>query len=391
MVYMSTIITLTAAGLAASLYLNCKFLKKHRIREAYLDYVIKNLPVGIYLKDINGNFLITNNEFAKISGFSNKELVKMNVKDVFTQKHHKIIDEEDKEIINTQKSLSFERNVYTSKASNHTYSIVKAPVFDKKKNIRGFIVAFKNTDKEKEIHDKKENFIATLTHDLKNPTIAQIRMLDLLLDGHFGNLNSEQKEMLELTQCSCKYMSDLVATMLDTYKCDCGNIKLNPADFDLIELINHLCKGSENLAEEKNQKIFFNHNVKTCNLYADRLQIKRVVVNLLSNAITYGFNNTNIIINLNVKNESIEFSVQNKSRYIPEDVVKNLFKRFTKTEMSHFNKASTSLGLYLSKQIIDLHSGEIYAKSFEDGTCIFGFNLKAKGEIKIVQNECCKC
>ena len=73
--------------------------------------------------------------------------------------------------------------------------------------------------------------------------------------------------------------------------------------------------------------------------------------------------------------DGIEFSVKNQSEQIPEKELANMFKRFKETKLSYFNKASTGLGLYLSKKIIDMHKGEIFAKSFPDGECIFGFKL----------------
>lgn len=250
---------------------------------------------------------------------------------------------------------------------------------------------FKKMKKEKQIRVQKDSFMATLTHDLKTPTYAQIRMLTLLLDGHFGQLNDEQKEMVQLTCCSCRYMADLIAIVLETYKCKYGNITLNPEVFDIVYLTKKLSKGIKGLADEKSQNLVFEYNRESCCIFGDRLQIKRVILNLLSNAITYGFNNTTVRINLIANEETVEFSVENKSKQIPESDLKNLFKKFTKTEMSHFNKTSTSLGLYISKEIIDLHKGEIYAKSFEDGTCIFGFKLFVNKEVETNEKTCCKC
>lgn len=364
------IILLTATIIAVYLCIQNIRLKKLIAENDFFESSIKNFPLGIYMKDLHGNIIISNKELSKIKGIPENELMKKNIKDIFQPEDISIIANGDKEVIKTGKALSFER-VF----NNHNYNIIKSPIFDKKENISGFVIVFKNIDKEKELEANKETFIATLTHDLKSPTSAQINMLNLLMKGHFGKLNPEQHEMVRLTCCSCKYISELVSTILSTYSYDCCALKLNPQNFDLVELISSLACSSEYLASDKEQNIVFNHNMKNCIIYADRLQIKRVIVNLLSNAITYGFEKSTIKIDLLKSKNFIELSIENKSRQIPESDLKKLFKRFTKTEMSHFNKASTSLGLYLSKQIIDLHKGEIYAKSYEDGTCIFGFRL----------------
>lgn len=372
------IILLTATIIAVYLSIQNIRLKKFKTKNDFFESAIKNFPLGTYLKDLNGNIIISNKELGKITGLSENELIKKNIKDIFSKQDMFLIEKGDKEVIKTGKALSFERAFNNNDNKKHIYRIIKSPIFDKSGNISGFVIVFKNIDKEKELEASKETFIATLTHDLKSPTSAQINMLNLLLRGHFGKLNPEQYEMVRLTCCSCKYMSELVSTILSTYSCDCCALKLNPENFDLVELISSLACGSEYLASDKEQNIVFNHNMQNCMVYADRLQLKRVIVNLLSNAITYGFEKSTIKIDLLKSKNFIELSVENKSRQIPESDLKKLFKRFTKTEMSHFNKTSTSLGLYLSKQIIDLHKGEIYAKSYEDGTCIFGFRLPEK-------------
>lgn len=240
----------------------------------------------------------------------------------------------------------------------------------------------KNLNKKLETENRKESFLATLIHDLKTPTNAQINTLNLLKNETFGKLNSQQQEMISLTQESCKYVSSLIGTIMETYNCESGTIKLNKSNFNLVELIISLCEETKNLHYEHNQIIMFNNKLKNSTIYADELQIKRVILNLLSNAITYSYKNTNIEIVLTDSNNHIEVYVKNQSKQIPEKELSTIFDKYQKTEYAHFNKTSNGLGLYLSKKIIELHNGEIYAKSEQDGTCIFGFTLPIYQEEK---------
>lgn len=239
---------------------------------------------------------------------------------------------------------------------------------------------------EREAEKNKQSFLATLVHDLKTPTNAQINTLKLLKNGTFGQLTTEQYHMIELTHDSCRYMSDLIGTIMETYNCDYGNIHLQKSEFDISELITELCESVKTLAMYNHQQIKFSMN-QSCSIYADKLQIKRVLQNLLSNAITYGFKHTVIEINLITNKNSIEISIKNISKQIPGNELATIFDKFTKTKFSHFNTSGTGLGLYLSKQIISLHNGKIYAKSLEDGTCIFGFRIPTA--TKINDNKFC--
>lgn len=236
----------------------------------------------------------------------------------------------------------------------------------------------KNINYEKEIEKSKESFVATLVHDLKTPTNAQLNALKQLRNGVFGKLNSQQDEMITLTHNSCKYMADLIGTIIETYNYDAGEIHLYKTNFDIITLIDELCYEMQELAKNNQQKINFISSNHDFIINADRLQLKRVLLNLISNAITYGFSNTEIDINLHYNKNYIEIAVKNISKPIPENELKTIFDKFKKTTFSHYNKTGTGLGLYLSKHVVELHNGKIFAKSFENGTCIFGFIIPTK-------------
>ena len=235
---------------------------------------------------------------------------------------------------------------------------------------------YKTLSKYKKWNENNKSFIATVTHDLKNPTIAQINMLNLLLKGRFGALTPEQYEMIKLTQTSSKYMSNLVGTLLTGYECDSKVLKLNKTEFDMLELIIDVCNENRLLAKEKEQTLVFNPKISQCKIYGDKLQIKRVVTNLISNAITYGLYHSAIEIILENQRNTINFSVKNKSKPVPQKKLKNIFKKFSKTSNSKLNKESSGLGLYIAKKIIDMHRGKIYANCTADGIYTFGFNLK---------------
>ena len=232
-----------------------------------------------------------------------------------------------------------------------------------------------NIKREQEHEKLKQTFLANLVHDLKTPTNAQLNTLKMLNDGTFGSLNSEQHKMITLTHESCKYMSDLIGTIMETYTHDNGKVHLHKNNFDIIELINQIKGELKSLYKHKHQTLEFQKNCTSCIIDADRLQIRRVLLNLLSNAITYGYENSIITISLILLNNKIEIIVKNISKQIPEKELKTVFDRYQKTQFAKFNKTGNGLGLYLSKKIIELHQGKIYAKSFNDGTCIFGFKI----------------
>ena len=105
------------------------------------------------------------------------------------------------------------------------------------------------------------------------------------------------------------------------------------------------------------------------------LQIKRVIENLLSNAITYGISGSKIEICLNKNSSVISFSVKNESIPIPDENLKDLFKPFWQANSSMLNNTGSGLGLYVSKNIIKMHGGKIFVTKESYNKINFGFEI----------------
>ena len=212
--------------------------------------------------------------------------------------------------------------------------------------------------------------------------------MNFLLNGKFGKLLPEQYEMIKLTSVSSKYMSNLVNTIVTNYQCNEQNLILNKSTFDLIDVIEDVKKEAEYIAFDKNQNIIFKHSYDNCLICADKLQIKRVITNFLSNAVTYGFKNTDIVMELKQTKSRISFCVKDKSNPICQKDLKSIFRKFSKTSNSKYNNESTGLGLYISKRIIDMHNGKIYAKNLSSGFVVFGFNIRVPVVYDRIQLKC---
>lgn len=349
--------------------LEAKIIQQHE----QMQTIINATPLVMYLKDTKGNIKLSNKKHAELFGIPHEEIIGKNSYSLY--KDSEFHANEDKEIMKTKKGIVSERQAHLKNGVSGWYRAIKAPVLNTENEVTGIVAIFQNIDKEKELEERKSTFIATLTHDLKTPTIAQIRALDLLLNNSFGTLNEEQSEVITQIKHSCKYMNDLIFTILDTYLYDNGQTKINPDSFNIAELINETVYELSNLLNEKNQKVTMEYNIDSKEIVADRFQLKRVLVNFLGNAINYGFKNSTIEITLDETDSQTTLNVKNQAQYIPPERLADMYEKFKTSDNAKFRKTGTGLGLYLSKQIIDAHNGTVFAQSTEDGTCIFGFSL----------------
>lgn len=239
----------------------------------------------------------------------------------------------------------------------------------------------------KQHKNKKENnkIIAALTHDLKTPAIAQIRAIELILKGNYGEINDNQRGHLNDILNSCNNMLDMLLNMLWLYKFDNKMIVLNIKSFCINELIQEIFR--ENKLMLTSKKHIFKQNYTNAKIYisADRMHIKRIISNLLINAINHSKENSTIRITSKIENNKFIFKVTNEGAYISQEILKSIFDK-KKVFSQKSDCLSTGLGLYLSNSLLELNGGEILCKSSIDGTNTFGFivNLDKKITDKIV-------
>ena len=347
-------------------------------QEQIFRSVLLGMPIATYLKDLKGNVTYENKMAVDFLGLSDSDNAnKWN----YEEKRADEIKNEDNEIIKNCECISREKLITLKNNEKRWFKVTKCPIINHEKKVIGICSVARDINAEKTAAEQRETYVATLTHDLKTPTIAQIKALDLLLNDHMGPLNNEQRELLLLTKDSCNFMYEMLSTLLSTYKYENGDYVLNYEKCNIISLVEEVINELDSIIKEKNVTIHINKKGDNFDTECDRMQIKRVITNMMGNAISYAYNNTEIIVNINQDENGISFDAKNESAYINPETMENLFKKYV-SHAAKFNKVGVGLGLYLSKQIIDAHNGNIYAKSFEDNHNMFGFVLPLINTIK---------
>ncbi len=221
---------------------------------------------------------------------------------------------------------------------------------------------------------QRERFIATLNHDLKTPAIAQVRSLDLILNGNFGKLMTEQYNMIKLTKESCQNMLDIIVTVLDNYKFENNQIHLCEHNIDLIELIENCCVELKDIFASKSLsvKIFPSNNLYK--IPGDVILLGRAVRNIIENSVSYAYENSDFIIKIHNIGMNTCISIVNEGIPLPEDTINRLFDPY-ECNSSMYNKIGFGIKLYLAQQIIQAHNGGIIAKNELSGGTVFDIIL----------------
>lgn len=226
-----------------------------------------------------------------------------------------------------------------------------------------------------EVQKQREKFVATLTHDLKTPIKAEFRIFELLLQERFGTLTEDQKLVIHEMLRSNRFMYQMVDNLLTAFKFEEGQMVLRLETLDLNELVSTtISLDLSGLAHEKDQILTLHLAPEMPLIPADALEIKRVIYNLVQNAINYTPKGGKIRVSTSYQDHMALVSVEDTGPGIEEGIQKSLFEPYASMS-KRYRHIGTGLGLYISKKIIEAHQGELVVDSRPGEGSRFTFSL----------------
>ena len=237
-----------------------------------------------------------------------------------------------------------------------------APILSSQnEEVSHYVGVIRDVTVQQETDRLREDFIATLTHDLRTPLLAAIQTLKFFLDGSLGELGDRQQLLLNTMLQSNQDMLGLVNALLEVYRYESGQLVLCKDYFNVSDLINQCIHEVESLLEKKQIELRIKH-IDDVKIYTDKQELRRVFANLLGNAINHTASNGSITVSIESTKNSIVFSIKDTGIGIPGEDVSKLFGRFSQGT-SKKRSTGTGLGLYLSRQIVEAHDGKIWLES----------------------------
>lgn len=237
-----------------------------------------------------------------------------------------------------------------------------------------FVILLRDITEYKQLEKMRENFIATLTHDLRVPLLAEGNTIKLFLKGMFGQLNEKQNLALQNMLESNNDLLTLVNKLLDIFKLEAGRLDLVKESVNINILVNDSINELKSLAIKNSQRLNCEIEDKLPYLNIDRNEIKRVLINLIGNALAYTQKEGKISVSVFKKDSNIIVKVKDNGRGISEEESEQIFSRYF-SNAKKFRKVGTGLGLYLSKQIVEKHGGKLWLESTQGKGSSFFFSL----------------
>jgi signal transduction histidine kinase len=241
--------------------------------------------------------------------------------------------------------------------------------------IIGKVIILKNITDYEQLNDAKTTFIATVSHELKTP-LASIRMsLKLLEDSRVGEVNGEQKQLIQNIDADTHRLLQITAELLDAAQAETGKLNLHFGNTHPKNIVEYAVKAIRSLAEQKQIAIIVNCNDKLPEVMADLDKTTWVLINLLSNAIKYSPENGAITLDVKKKHNQIEFAVKDDGRGIDDKYLARIFERYFRIPGAEADKTGTGLGLAIAKDFIEAQGGSIGVESEVGEGSRFHFNL----------------
>ena len=223
----------------------------------------------------------------------------------------------------------------------------------------------------------KSAFLANMSHELRTPLNAIIGFSQVLRDGMFGEVNAKQQEYLEDILSSGNHLLSLINDVLDLSKVEAGQIELDVAPFLLQEAL----ESGVVMVRERATRDGVQVTVEPTDVglvSGDERRVRQVLFNLLSNAVKFTPEGGHVDVRALQVNGEVRVSVADTGPGIAAEDLERIFEEFQQTEAGLEQREGTGLGLALSKQLVELHGGRIWADSEPGAGSTFVFTLPAR-------------
>lgn len=223
------------------------------------------------------------------------------------------------------------------------------------------------------LEQRKDEFLSIASHELNTPIATIKAYAQILGQYHICNKDQSFASYLSKLEFQIDRLIELVNQLLDASKAQCGKLKLIKEKFNLTDLIKEIAEDLQQTA--KGYHITVEGSIKKY-IIADKHRIGQVLINLISNAIKYSPKSDKVIIKLASGSKNVKVSVKDFGIGIKKRNLDKIFERFYQVENRiRVSQGGLGLGLYISKQIIKEHNGEIWAESEKGKGSTFIFKL----------------
>ncbi len=368
-----------------------KLIQREAEEKKRLQAILQQLPVGVLVTDSKGKIIHGNRQVEIILGRRMREGLiagKDNIGNASKITNGRILTSpSDKSItpkqwplaqtLITKKPVVGKEFTLTQENGKKVHLQISASVI---KNNEGKVIAaasiINDVTLQKELEERKDDFVNMASHELKTPITSMKLYMESLLEG----VKKLKDERTLKAARSIKYQTDrlqiLVSDLLDVSRIQTGKLMFSKEEFRLDSLVLETVEGLQGVL--KKQEIIILKKTPL-NVYADKFRIYQVITNLLTNASKYSPGETKIKVAIKRAGNKAMVSISDQGIGISKDKQKKIFEKlYQVTDSKEKTFPGLGMGLYISKEIIKRHKGEIWVESELGKGSTFYFSIPVR-------------
>ncbi len=336
---------------------------------------IENAPIGIWKLDTK--FLVTkvNPTVLKQLAKAESDLLGKSFFGLVTSLKEAVL----KPVLENGERVHLENHFVQANGSSQSnpvvWDVAAWPLKGDNDEIAGVCISTMEVTERRRLIQQREDFVATLVHDLKTPLLGAEKTLESMINGLVGDLDAGQSDVLGMLKRSNQQLLSMVQNLIEFYHYDSNTAETQFEEVDIGELLIICVDELFALAQQKEIMLTAKVPDRLPTLHGDQLGLKRVFINLIDNAIKFSRKGAQVELYAKKKRDHIEVRVRDTGMGIEESDQAQLFQRFFRGERGKRFAVGTGLGLYLCKKIVTDHGGTIEVISKEGQGSTFIVNL----------------
>ncbi len=247
------------------------------------------------------------------------------------------------------------------------------PVYETRGVIVAATVILQDVTRLRRFEEFKNDIVATVAHEFRTPLTSLRMAVHLCTEQVAGPLTDKQAELLDAAREDCDRLQGMVDDFLDLSRIESGRVELYPLPTEVAGLIKHALENSKTEADVKGVNLSTSLSLPSISVLADHDRIGHVFSNLIGNALRYTPNGGSITLDAAVVDSLVRFAVMDTGSGIPKEYQERIFEKFYQVPES--GPKGTGLGLYIAKEIVRAHGGEIGVESDPGKGSTFWFTL----------------
>lgn len=324
--------------------------------------------------NLEGKITSWNNAAEDIFGFLQEEVIGSTAYSLIPEEKHQELTDLLKKVVRAERVHQLETRMLSKDQAEIEVAITLSPIKEATGKIIGFSEIVRDITEKKHEEQRKNSFIAMVSHEIKTPITAVAAYLQMLLLKAQKEQDTFYINMLSRADVKVKKMTAMVQDFLNVTRLEEGKLQILKQEFELAALIKEIADDGHFLSTLHNITIL---NCEDLKVYADKEKIGHVLSNLLSNAIKYSPQGGDIFIKCESLDKKVRISITDQGIGIKKSDQKRIFERFYRVDDENkYTASGFGIGLYLASEILAYHNSQIQIISKEGVGSTFFFDLE---------------